>query len=384
MKIEELEKGKVYYFTYDNSEYHKYNYIGKYKSDYTFSSYVQPEIKNFSGGGVGTGRWGGRVVAGVYRPATLDEITHLEQCVLENKYVDYKKEIIKSKYEKEDGTMNNIEKVLEKIYTNDELRKTCIPLFLGNPGLGKTKVIEKFAKEKEAQLVEVIASQLMPHEISGMSLPLHEERKMTYFDFDRFCSLKDGDILFFDELLNANPMVLNACLTLLENRTMISGRKLPNIMIVAAANQQGSTILTPQIKERFIFYDVTFSPSLWGKYMYEKYNIVDEVLEDLVTLIKNEKFESSRYNYLTPRSIDKAISMILREVRTPYEKEISPILEKLITNTTDYDLVIDEENKWLKGEKISWLKLTKQMYKQNNNDKINSKPQTEASFSLSD
>ena len=186
---------------------------------------------------------------------------------------------------------------------------------------------------------------------------------MSYFDFDRFASLKDGDIIFFDELLNANPMVLNACLTLLENRKMISGRPLPNIMIVAAANQQGSTILTPQIKERFIFYDVKFNAPLWGKYMYEKYNIVDDVLENLVTLINNEKFESSRHNYFTPRSIDKALSMILREVKTPYEKDLLPILEKPITNATEFDIILEGESKWLKGEMIPWLKLAKEIRK---------------------
>lgn len=265
--------------------------------------------------------------------------------------------------------MNNIPKVLEKIYVNEELRATCIPLFLGNPGLGKTRMIEKFAKDKGVQLVEIVASQLMPHEISGLSMPLHETKSMTYFDFDRFTNLKDGDILFFDELLNANPMVLNACLTLLENRTMISGRKLPKIMIVAAANRQGSTILTPQIKERFIFYDVKFNPALWAKYMYEKYNIVDIVLEDLISLIKNENFESSRFNYFTPRSIDKALNMIINNVETPYKENLMPILEKLVLNESEFDIEINETDKWLKNEKISWLKLVKQIEK---DDKINS------------
>lgn len=66
--------------------------------------------------------------------------------------------------------MNSITKVLEKIYDDDALRKTCIPLFLGSPGMGKTRIIEQFAKEKQVQLVEVIASQLMPHEISGIAI----------------------------------------------------------------------------------------------------------------------------------------------------------------------------------------------------------------------
>ncbi len=207
---------------------------------------------------------------------------------------------------------------------------------------------------------------------------------MSYFDFDRFCNLKDGDILFFDELLNANPMVLNACLTLLENRRMISGRPLPDIMIVAAANPQGATILTPQIKERFIFYDVAFDAKLWGEYMYKKYNIVDSVLENLVTLIKNEKFENSRFNYFTPRSIDKALNMIIKGVDTPYKKDLKPILERLVMNESGFDLELDADTKWLNGEGMSWLKVAQFTLNNNKkNDKVNTEFTTETTASLS-
>ena len=259
--------------------------------------------------------------------------------------------------------MNKIKPVLEGIYSDMELRSSCIPLFIGNPGIAKSVIIQDFADEKKVTLVEMIGSTMMPHEVTGISIPNQDTKMMSYFDYDRLLGLKDGDILFFDELLNTNSMVLNACLTLFQNRTTASGKKLPKIMIVAAANQQGSTILTPQIKERFIFYDVKFNAPLWGKYMYEKYNIIDDVLENLVTLINNEKFESSRHNYYTPRSIDKALSMILKEVKTPYEKDLLPILEKPITNNTEFDIILEGESKWLKGEIIPWLKLAKEIRK---------------------
>ena len=179
---------------------------------------------------------------------------------------------------------------------------------------------------------------------------------MSYFDFDKLLNLKDGDIVIFDELLNANPMVLNALLTLLENRRMISGKKLADIMFVAAANPQGATILTPQIKERFIFYDVKFDKKMWGQYMYNKYGIIDVILDQLIILIENEKFENSRYNYFTPRSIDKAINMMIHNVVTPYKKDLNPILGNLIANTTGNSITIGDTI-WLPDEKISWLKL---------------------------
>jgi MoxR-like ATPase len=120
--------------------------------------------------------------------------------------------------------MKKIAEVLEKIYKNHTLRKSIVPLFIGNPGLGKTVVIEEFAKKKRVKLVELITSQMSPFEVSGIAMPDKEIKKMTYYNFDKLENLRAGDILFFDELLNGNPVVLNACLTILEQRRFISGK----------------------------------------------------------------------------------------------------------------------------------------------------------------
>lgn len=261
--------------------------------------------------------------------------------------------------------MNNIKKIISNIYDNEELRNSCIPLFLGNSGTGKTSIIKQFAKEKGVNCIDIIASQLMPHEISGLAMPLHETKQMTYFDYDMFCNLKDGDILFFDELLNANPMVLNACLTVLENRTLISGKKLPKVMIVAAANPQGATILTPQIKERFIWYNFKFDSETWKKYM-SKYLITDNIFNQLCSFILNETFLNTSKNYYTPRSIEKAIKMLIADIPTPYRDTIKPILDELITNESENNIKIGDFE-FKQGEKIKWLTLQQKI---RNNENI--------------
>lgn len=251
--------------------------------------------------------------------------------------------------------MKKIKDILEKTYNNLELRKSIVPLFIGNPGLGKTKLIEEFAESKKAKLVELITSQMSPFEISGIAMPDKESKKMTYFNFDKLEDLKDGDILFFDELLNGNPVVLNACLTILEQRRFISGKPLPNIMIVSAANPQGMAPLTPQIKERFIWYNTVFDAPMWKDYMFKKYNVTESIVSKLCKLIQEEKFTSN--NFYTPRSIDKAINMILNNIETPYKNTILPILSELIKNELGSPIKLSEEIELQPNEMISWLDL---------------------------
>jgi MoxR-like ATPase len=180
---------------------------------------------------------------------------------------------------------------------------------------------------------------------------------MTYFNFDRLEDLKDGDILFFDELLNGNPVVLNACLTILEQRKFISGKDLPNIMIIAAANPQGMSPLTPQIKERFVWYNVKFEQEMWQEYMIDKYQLTEPIVKKLSHLISKEEFTNN--NFFTPRSIDKAVNMLINEVNTPYQASIEPILSYMIKNPFSEVVSLPNGKELAAGEMMSWLDLIK-------------------------
>jgi len=251
--------------------------------------------------------------------------------------------------------LNEIKQVLEGVYNNFELRKTIVPLFMSKPGQGKSNIIEDFMREKGVWKPPFVLSQRMPFEISGMALVDKEINKMKYYDFDFILELKDGDILFIDEVTNANPVTLNAFLTFLEARVMVSGRKLPNIMIVGAGNYEGIMPLTPQIKERFVWYDVNFDKNMWIDFMMTKYNITKVIGDKLSNLIQKETFTGNNFN--TPRSIDKAVNMIISKVNTPYQELIKPILSELIKNP--FEQAVDlGNNKILEvNEMISWLDL---------------------------
>ena len=186
-----------------------------------------------------------------------------------------------------------------------EARNEVVLCLIGKPGIGKTQFIYEFAQDKGAKVVEIIASQILPNEVSGITMPVDSTHSMEIYDHARLSSLEDGDILFFDELLQASPQTLSACLTLIQERRLMSGKKLPDIMIVAAANHLPSPTMIPmQIRQRFMFVDVDWDAAAWCKHVNSKFNlkVSTKQARDLVSFIDDN------YNSLTPRTLDKLIA----------------------------------------------------------------------------
>lgn len=192
-----------------------------------------------------------------------------------------------------------------------EARGWIVPCFLSDPGLGKTQSIYAFAKERGANVVEIIASQILPNEVSGITMPCDETHSMEIYDHARLSSLKDGDILFFDELLQASKAVQDACLTLIQERRMMSGKMLPDIMIVAAGNPTASpNVFSEATLDRFLFINVEYSDNEWISYMLNKYEFNDEQKGNICRLAEEMHYreEKRAWNKLTPRTAEKLIS----------------------------------------------------------------------------
>ncbi len=182
------------------------------------------------------------------------------------------------------------------------LKEQIVPCLVGPVGIGKTAAVLQHAENVGAKnVVTIIASQILPSEVSGITMPDKDTKSMEIYDHYRLSSLQDGDILFFDELLEADQCVLSACLTLIESRQMMSGKKLPNIQIVAATNPTiDSSLLRENIRQRFMF--MKFGIDRQGVHDY----IMAETGIDLPNMILAELQETSnQYNILSPRSLTK-------------------------------------------------------------------------------
>lgn len=188
--------------------------------------------------------------------------------------------------------------ILETMYP---YKRELVPCFLGDPGIGKTQGIYEFADRIGAKVVSFILSNTVPSEVSGIRMPDNETKRLEVFDDARMASLRDGDILFFDEILEASPMLWSACLTLIQDRIMASGRRLPDVFIVAASNYVASPGIIPaSTRDRFQFIELEFDSFNWRDWFYRKYGVVPDV--DIIRRIEGD---SDQYNILTPRRVCK-------------------------------------------------------------------------------
>jgi hypothetical protein len=242
---------------------------------------------------------------------------------------------------------------------------------MSNPGIGKTNITEGFVKEyiesKGHKMVTMVLPNLMPNEAVGGVYPNSLTKVWEFYDSEKLSSLNDGDCLFLDEVFNGTlKQTLDAMLNVLGQRRLGSGKPMADVMIVAASNPQGLINLTPQIKERFIKYDLAFDAEEYQDYLLNKYGMLNSISKHLCTLIKKEKFESNDWSFVTPRSVEKAINQIGCGLQSPYDEVLLPFLKQEIELENDV-VALDYKS----GDKIEYLKVLKAVIENNNKSVMN-------------
>lgn len=203
--------------------------------------------------------------------------------------------------------MRNIKTYLDIL---DQHRDEMALALMSDPGLSKTSQCKQWCEEHGRQYFEFITSQRMPSEISGMAMPDADTKRMKIYDFDYLLDMKDGDVLAFDEFTNGNIMTLNACLTLIQERNMMSGRKLPSILIVAMGNPQGKCDMLPQTKQRFLWLNVRFDKDAWCEWVKKELNVVPtKKLIDIIKSTYKSGFGIQDYNYMTARTVTNLLKL---------------------------------------------------------------------------
>lgn len=231
------------------------------------------------------------------------------------------------------GEMTEFEKMMRLLETSWFLRKEIVPCLVGPPGIGKTAAVMQHAKNHGANVIKIVASRCVPSETVGMTMPDHENKSMTIYNSMQLSSLRDGDILFLDELLEAEQFVLSTLLTVIESREMADGTPLPDIQIVAATNDTISPEqLKGNIRQRFMFQRFSVDYSQTCKYIEDKTGLVLSG-----SLISKVCDKGNDYNFLTPRSLTK-LCLWMDSVPEEQISELSNVINDIWLSTIGTEL----------------------------------------------
>ena len=236
-----------------------------------------------------------------------------QECVLM-----FRRQVLDTIMEREEALAEKEDdRTYKLICAADKCRSEIVLCLMGKPGIGKTEAVERFARDHGRNVVHIIASQVMPNEVSGMTMPNQETHSMDVFDHYRLSHMRDGDILFMDELLKGQQQVLNACLTMIQERRLMSGTKLPDVLIIAAANPLASPKMLPlEIRQRFMFVTVNWRRDKWVDYMVDKQGFMRTPMLDKVSrMVEDRMSRDDQWNTLTPRAMTK-IMLWMRKLRS--------------------------------------------------------------------
>lgn len=115
--------------------------------------------------------------------------------------------------------------------------RSPMPHLVGPPGCGKSTVIEQLASLLGVNLHIINVSRLSPLDVEGVQMPhgSGEDMVLKMLPATFWTSLKDGDIILFDEFLRGFPEVYNGLLDILTSRRA-GAFVLPKVFIIGASN----------------------------------------------------------------------------------------------------------------------------------------------------
>lgn len=196
----------------------------------------------------------------------------------------------------------------------------------GDPGIGKSSIVNNFCSENNLQLIDCRLSQLSPEDLRGLPYFNHKQKTTTWYT-PEFLPTTGKGILFLDELPQADHRLQSAAFQLILDRRIGDYHLPPGWGVVAAGNYKNDDTLfefSPALNDRFTHLLIQSDAKDWIKWA-EK----NQLDKRVITFIKlrpeflnshGSLIEKSEDEFIinpTPRSWE-AVSNILK-----YESQLS-------------------------------------------------------------
>lgn len=152
------------------------------------------------------------------------------------------------------------------------IKANVVPYFRSSPGVGKSSVVAKVAKENKLILIDLRLSQCTPEDLQGF--PMRNGDKATFTPFDMFPLKGDqipegynGWLILLDELSSAGKPVQAAAYKLILDRMVGSFQLHEKVAMVAAGNLDTDKAvvfnMSTALQSRLIHYELKPVLSDW-------------------------------------------------------------------------------------------------------------------------
>lgn len=235
-----------------------------------------------------------------------------------------------------------------KEFIDIALQSKQIPYIYGEPGIGKSDVVQQVADDYNLKLIDIRLSQMLPEDLTGLPRFDKTKNKASYVPFDTFPMETDeepkhydGWLIFLDELSSASEEVMSAIYSLLLGRR-IGNRKIhPKAVIVAAGNLSSNSAIARPLPDTLITRLLPCEMTVSGKdWVHWAVNTCKNSRQDVVDFIKKYPdmlLSSGNHNdrveletYPTPRGWAKVFNIMALHDQSvkQHNSNVSSAIEK--------------------------------------------------------
>lgn len=162
------------------------------------------------------------------------------------------------------------------------LKVGLTPIVLSSPGMGKSSIFRKIAKDHRLKLIDCRVGHMLPEDFNGYPMRIGDKACFTPFDMfplegEAIPEGYDGWLLLLDEVTSATKPVQAALYKVVLDRMIGSFKLHPNVAIAAAGNKVSDNAvaykMSTALQSRLIHYEMEVShPEFIEHAMQEKYD----------------------------------------------------------------------------------------------------------------
>lgn len=248
--------------------------------------------------------------------------------------------------------VSHIPEILNMAKRAREQGKTFTPCLVSAPGLGKSEIVQQWARSQGLPVIDIRTALLEAPDLIGFPSILNVNgRQRTEHALPDFWPTEGKGVLFIDEINRGTTSVMNCFMQLLTDRKVKDYQLPEGWIIVTAINPENEhndvNNMDTALKDRLEFFELEYSKKVHVEYMEQvNYDAAVQLFVQSGTWQYSRPEEISNVagsKYLSPRTFSKLDNAIKSAVPAHLELEIYNAILGELTGKAFYQFKHNEQ-----------------------------------------